>query len=118
MLASYFPILVFIIVSLFLGLLALMIGRILGPHNPYAAKQETYECGFPSFGDARLPFEMRYYRIAILFIIFDLETIFLFPWAISFRQIGLQGLLTMGVFLGILLVGFIYEWKKGALEWV
>lgn len=118
MLEAYLPILVAIIFSAFLGGLALVIGRLISPHRPYTAKLETYECGFPTFGDARLPFDMRYYRIAILFIIFDIETAFLFPWAVSLRQVGLPALLAMLFFLGLLAIGFIYEWKKGALEWI
>src|SRR6186713_1501956 len=115
---SYLPILMFIIFGVLLGILALIIGRLISPYHPYQAKSETYECGFPTFGDARLPFDMKYYRIAILFIIFDIETAFLFPWALSFRHIGFSALLVMLPFIGILLVGFIYEWKKGALEWI
>lgn len=118
MLQSYLPILLFIGFGLFLGVAALILGRLISLHRPYPAKLETYECGFPPFKEARLPFDVRYYRIAILFIIFDLETAFLFPWAVSLRQIGLPGFLAMASFIGILLIGFIYEWRKGALQWV
>jgi len=118
MLQAYLPILVFILFGLFLGIVALALGRLISVRRPYTAKLETYECGFPPFEDARLPIDIRYYRIAILFIIFDLETAFLFPWAVSLREIGWPGFLAMTLFLGILLVGFIYEWRKGALKWV
>ncbi|MDY6943913.1 MAG: NADH-quinone oxidoreductase subunit A, partial [Pseudomonadota bacterium] len=90
---------------------------VLGPRRPDAEKDSPYECGFEAFEDARMKFDVRYYLVAILFIIFDLEVAFLFPWAVSLREIGGFGLLAMAVFLGILVVGFIYEWKKGALEW-
>ncbi len=117
MLQHYFPILVFIAFGLFIGVAAITIGRFSSPNRPDAAKLSPYECGFPGVSDARLPFDIRYYLVAILFIIFDLETAFLFPWAVSLRRIGTPGLLAMGIFIGLLLVGFIYEWKKGALEW-
>jgi NADH-quinone oxidoreductase subunit A len=92
-------------------------GFVLAPRKPDAAKNSPYECGFEAFEDARLKFDVRYYLVAILFIIFDLEIAFLFPWAIVLDEIGVFGLVAMGVFLGILVIGFIYEWKKGALEW-
>ena len=117
MLASYFPVLVFICVALFIGIAALILGKLLGPRRPDKAKDSPYECGFDAFSDARMPFDVRYYLVAILFIIFDLETAFLFPWAIVIRHIGWTGFWAMFMFLGILVVGFIYEWKKGALEW-
>lgn len=117
MLENYLPIFIFIIIGGLLGVVALVIGRLLGPKRPDPAKNSPYECGFPAFDDARLPFDVRFYLVAILFIIFDLETAFLVPWAVVFRQLGWFGLIGMGVFLGILIVGFIYEWKKGALEW-
>lgn len=117
MLEGYVPVLVFIAIGALFGLVPLLLGFILGPSRPNPAKKAPYECGFPAFADARLPFDVRFYLVAILFIIFDLETAFLFPWAISLRQIGEVGLYAMLVFLGVLLVGFIYEWKKGALEW-
>lgn len=117
MLENYLPILIFIIIGGLLGVIAQVIGYVLGPKKPYADKNAPYECGFPAFDDARLPFDVRFYLVAILFIIFDLETAFLVPWAVVFRQLGWFGLIGMGIFLGILVVGFIYEWKRGALEW-
>jgi NADH-quinone oxidoreductase subunit A len=117
MLMHYFPILVFMGVALVIGIIALLMGIILGAHHPTSAKRSPYECGFDPFGDARLPFDIRYYLVAILFILFDLETAFLFPWAISLRHIGAIGFWGMMIFLMVLVVGFIYEWKKGALEW-
>lgn len=117
MLQHYFPILIFIAFGLFVGIAALFIGQFSSPSHPDAAKLSPYECGFPGVSDARLPFDIRYYLVAILFIIFDLETAFLFPWAVSLRHIGMPGLAAMGVFIGLLFIGFVYEWKKGALEW-
>src|SRR5262249_28105508 len=107
----------FIGIGILFGLLPLLLGFIIGPRRPDAAKNSAYECGFEAFADARLPFDVRFYLVAILFIIFDLETAFLFPWAISLRTIGHFGFYAMLIFLAILVVGFIYEWKKGALEW-
>lgn len=100
-----------------LGIAALIIGYALGPKKGDAAKNSPYECGFEAFDDARMPFDVRYYLVAILFILFDLETAFLVPWAVVFRKIGWFGLISMGIFLGLLVIGFLYEWKKGALEW-
>jgi len=117
MLENYLPILIFIIIGGVLGIIALIIGRLMGPKRPNPAKNSPYECGFPAFDDARLPFDVRFYLVAILFIIFDLETAFLVPWAVVFRELGWFGMIDMGVFLGLLIIGFIYEWKKGALEW-
>lgn len=117
MLENYFPVLVFIAVGIIIGIVPLIAGFILGPHKPDPAKLSPYECGFDPFGDARMPFDVRFYLVAILFIIFDLETSFLFPWAVVLRKIGWTGFWAMMIFLGILVVGFIYEWKKGALEW-
>jgi NADH-quinone oxidoreductase subunit A len=117
MLENYLPILVFIVIGGLLGVVAQCIGYLLGPKRPDSEKNSPYECGFPPFDDARLPFDVRFYLVAILFIIFDLETAFLVPWAVVFRQLGWFGLTAMGIFLGLLVVGFIYEWKKGALEW-
>jgi NADH-quinone oxidoreductase subunit A len=117
MLAEYFPILVFLGVSTVLGVVLLGLGGLLGPSNPNSEKNSPYECGFEAFEDTRSKFDVRYYLVAILFIIFDLEIAFLFPWAVSLDVIGGFGLLSMGVFLAVLVVGFIYEWKKGALEW-
>lgn len=117
MLENYLPILIFIVIGGLLGVVALIMGRLMGPKRPDPAKNSPYECGFPAFDDARLPFDVRFYLIAILFIIFDLETAFLVPWAVVFRQLGWFGMIAMGIFLGLLVIGFIYEWKKGALEW-
>jgi NADH-quinone oxidoreductase subunit A len=117
MLQGYLPILIFIVVALLMGGAIILAGRVLGPHRPDHAKLSPYECGFEAFEDARMKFDVRYYLVAILFIIFDLEIAFLFPWAVALQEIGLFGFLSMMVFLGILVVGFIYEWKKGALEW-
>ncbi|MDH3316442.1 MAG: NADH-quinone oxidoreductase subunit A [Betaproteobacteria bacterium] len=117
MLANYLPILIFLIVGLGLGAVMIMMGSMLGPKRPDSEKLSPYECGFEAFEDSRMKFDVRYYLVAILFIIFDLEIAFLFPWAVVLDQIGLFGFLSMAVFLAILVVGFIYEWKKGALEW-
>jgi len=121
MLENYFPILMFILVGIALGVVPVMLGsglsRLLGVHRPNAEKLSPYECGFEAFEDARMKFDVRYYLLAILFILFDLEIAFLFPWAIVLQEIGFFGFMAMMVFLGILIVGFIYEWKKGALEW-
>ncbi len=117
MLTNYLPILIFLGLAVVLATVPLVGGWILGPHKPNAVKNAAYECGFPAFEDARMPFDIRYYLVAILFILFDLETGFLFPWAVVLRQIGWFGFLSMMVFLGLLVVGFIFEWKKGALEW-
>ena len=117
MLANYLPILIFIIIAVLLGVGMIAAGAILGPRRPDSEKLSPYECGFEAFEDSRMKFDVRYYLVAILFIIFDLEIAFLFPWAIVLEPIGLFGFTAMLVFLGILVVGFIYEWKKGALEW-
>ena len=117
MLANYFAVLVFIGVALVIAMIALSMGVIMGPRKPDKAKLSPYECGFDAFDDARMPFDVRFYLVAILFIIFDLETAFLFPWAVVLRKIGWMGFGAMMIFLAILIVGFIYEWKKGALEW-
>ena len=117
MLAEYFPILLFIIVGLAVGVAPLVLGKLLGPNRPDPEKLSPYECGFEAFDDARMKFDVRYYLVAILFILFDLEIAFLFPWAVAIRDIGTAGFLAMMLFLAILVVGFIYEWKKGALDW-
>lgn len=117
MLGNYFPILLFIVVGLLIGILSMLAGWFLAPNNPDDEKLSPYECGFSAFEDARMKFDVRYYLVAILFILFDLEIAFLFPWAVVLEEIGLFGFAAMLVFLGILTVGFIYEWKKGALEW-
>lgn len=117
MINNYLPILIFIAVGIFFGVAPIVLGALISPSNPSPAKLSQYECGFDAFEDARLPFDVRYYLVAILFIIFDLETAFLFPWAVVLRKVGWFGLGAMMLFLGVLVVGFIYEWKKGALEW-
>jgi NADH-quinone oxidoreductase subunit A len=117
MLAEYYPILLFILVGLAVGVAPMVLGKLLGPSRPDPEKLSPYECGFEAFEDARMKFDVRYYLVAILFILFDLEIAFLFPWAVVINEIGLAGFVAMMLFLGILVVGFIYEWMKGALEW-
>lgn len=117
MIESYLPILVFIVMAMAIGIVPLLAGFLLAPHRPDHEKLTAYECGFEAFEDSRMQFDVRYYLVAILFIIFDLEIAFLFPWAIVLDDIGLFGFGAMAVFIGVLLVGFLYEWKKGALEW-
>jgi NADH-quinone oxidoreductase subunit A len=117
MLEGYLPILIFMAVGLIMGAVLLAIGLVLGPSRPDPAKGSPYECGFEAFEDSRMKFDVRFYLVAILFIIFDLEIAFLFPWAVALDSIGLFGLVAMAFFLGVLVIGFIYEWKKGALEW-
>ena len=117
MLAEYFPILLFMLVGLAVGVAPLVLGKLLGPNRPDPEKLSPYECGFEAFEDARMKFDVRYYLVAILFILFDLEIAFLFPWAAVINEIGVAGYLAMVLFLGILVVGFVYEWMKGALEW-
>lgn len=116
-LEAYFPVLIFIIFGVVLGVALMSIGRILGPNNPDSAKLSPYECGFEAFEDARMKFDVRYYLIAILFILFDLETAFLFPWGVALQDIGWPGFIAMGIFLLEFIVGFVYIWKKGALDW-
>jgi NADH-quinone oxidoreductase subunit A len=121
MLDNYVPILIFLVGGLLFGGVLLGAGfvasSLLGSRRPDAEKQSPYECGFEPFEDSRMKFDVRYYLVAILFIIFDLEIAFLFPWAVSLHGIGIFGFLAMLIFLAILVVGFAYEWKKGALEW-
>ena len=117
MLAEYLPILIFLAVAGGLGVLLMTLGFLFGPRRPDPAKLSPYECGFEAFEDSRMKFDVRYYLVAILFIVFDLEIAFLFPWAVALDSIGVIGLAAMCVFLLVLVVGFIYEWKKGALEW-
>jgi len=121
MLENYFPILLFILVGIAFGLVPVLLGggltRLLGVHRPNSEKLSPYECGFEAFEDARMKFDVRYYLVAILFILFDLEIAFLFPWAVVLQEIGFFGFAAMMVFLAILIIGFIYEWMKGALEW-
>ena len=117
MLDNYLPILIFLAIAGGFGVLLLALGWVLGPRRPDREKVSPYECGFEAFEDARMKFDVRYYLVAILFILFDLEIAFLFPWAVVINEIGLAGFLAMMLFLGILVVGFVYEWMKGALEW-
>ena len=117
MLENYFPILLFILVGLVLGGVLLGLGKLVSPDRPDPEKLSPYECGFEAFEDARMKFDVRYYLVAILFILFDLEIAFLFPWAVVLEDLGWFGLGAMFVFLMVLVVGFVYEWKKGALEW-
>lgn len=117
MLEHYLPILIFMGVALLFGIAPLILGGIVAPHRPDSEKLSPYECGFEAFEDSRMQFDVRYYLVAILFIIFDLEIAFLFPWAVALDAIGMTGFLAMMLFLALLVIGFIYEWKKGALEW-
>jgi NADH-quinone oxidoreductase subunit A len=116
-LEQYFPVLLFIIVGSLIGFALIAAGSVIGPRRPDAEKLSPYECGFEAFGDSRMKFDVRYYLVAILFILFDLEIAFLFPWAIANDTLGLVGFTTAMIFLVILAVGFVYEWKKGALDW-
>ena len=117
MLQEYIPVLIFLGVAAGIGLLLLMLGFLIGRGSKDDEKLSPYECGFEPFDDSRMKFDVRYYLVAILFIIFDLEIAFLFPWAVSLDVVGSFGLIAMGIFLAVLVVGFIYEWRKGALEW-
>jgi NADH-quinone oxidoreductase subunit A len=118
---QYLPVLLFILVGIAVGVIPQALGWIfskgMGVHKPDAQKNSPYECGFEAFEDARMKFDVRYYLVAILFILFDLEIAFLFPWAVALKDIGAVGFWAMMVFLAILVVGFVYEWKKGALDW-
>ena len=114
---QYLPVLLFILVGLVVGVVPLALGYILGPNRPDPEKNSPYECGFNAFEDARMKFDVRYYLVAILFILFDLEIAFLFPWAVALHDVGLTGFIGVVIFLAILVVGFVYEWKKGALDW-
>jgi NADH-quinone oxidoreductase subunit A len=116
-LSEYLPILLFLGLASIIGIALLVIGTVIGPSKPSTEKLAPYECGFLAFEDARMKFDVRYYLMAILFIVFDLEIAFIFPWAVVFRDIGLIGLIEMGMFLLLLVLGFAYVWKKGALEW-
>jgi NADH-quinone oxidoreductase subunit A len=121
LLANYFPVLLFLLIGTAVGAGSVVasgvLARLTGSQNPDAEKLSPYECGFEAFEDARMKFDVRYYLVAILFILFDLEIAFLFPWAVVLQDIGWFGFIAMVIFLGILVVGFVYEWKKGALEW-
>ena len=114
---NYIPIVIFMVLGTAFGLVSLLVGIALRPNRPYRAKLLPYESGSPLFMDARIQFPMRYYIIAMLFVIFDIEIVFMFPWAVAFKDLGLLGLIEMGVFIAILIVGFWYVWKKGALDW-
>jgi len=117
MVEQYFPVLLFILFGVIVGVVLLTVGSLLSPNRPDSEKLSPYECGFEAFEDARMKFDVRYYLVAILFILFDLEIAFLFPWAVVLPEIGWFGFAAMMVFLAVLVVGFVYEWKKGALEW-
>lgn len=117
MLQNYLPILIFLGVAGGLSVLLMSLGFLFGPRKPDTEKLSAYECGFEPFEDSRIKFDVRYYLVAILFIVFDLEIAFLFPWAVSLNKIGILGIAAVGLFLLILVVGFVYEWKRGALEW-
>ena len=116
-LQPYLPVILFILVGVAVGVIPQVLGFVMGPNRPDVEKNSPYECGFEAFEDARMKFDVRYYLVAILFILFDLEIAFLFPWAVSLNEIGASGFWAMMIFLGILVVGFAYEWKKGALDW-
>lgn len=117
MLTEYLPILIFLGLAVALGLILILVAAVVAVRNPDPEKVSAYECGFNAFDDARMKFDVRFYLVAILFIIFDLEIAFLFPWAVAFKDISMVGFWSMMVFLGVLTIGFAYEWKKGALEW-
>ena len=116
-LTHYFPILFFVVVALFFGIWSLVISYLVQPKYPEPEKLSSYECGSEPFSDARMPFPVRYYIFALLFVIFDIEVIFLYPWAVVFTKIELIGLIEMLVFIGLFLVAYVYAWRKGALEW-
>ena len=116
-LTDYLSIIIFLFIALFLSIGFVLANYIVSPSNPDTEKLSAYECGFEAFGDSRMEFDVRFYLVAILFIIFDLEIAYLFPWAVSLSNIGIYGFWSMMIFLGILTIGFIYEWKKGALDW-
>ena len=121
MLENYFPVLLFLVIGCAVGIGAIVVsgvlGRLTGAHHPDPEKLSPYECGFEAFEDARMKFDVRYYLIAIQFIVFDLEIIFIVPWTLVFQELGPRALVTMGLFVGMLFLGFVYVWKKGALEW-
>ena len=117
LLLEYLPILVFFVVAIVMAVIFIGLPILVVEQKPDAEKNSAYECGFEAFDTSRKPFDVRFYLVAILFIIFDLEVAFLFPWAVSLKEIGVYGFVSMMIFLGVLTVGFIYEWKKGALEW-
>lgn len=114
---QYLPVLLFILVGMAVGVVPLVLGYVLGPNRPDDAKNSPYECGFEAFEDVRMKFDVRYYLVAILFILFDLEIAFLLPWAVALEDVGIAGFVAVLIFLAVLVVGFAYEWKKGALDW-
>ena len=116
-LQQYFPVLLFIVVATLIGFALITAGSLLGPRRPDPEKLSPYECGFDAFEDSRMKFDVRYYLVAILFIVFDLEIIFIVPWTLVFQELGPRALVTMALFVGMLFLGFVYVWKKGALEW-
>ena len=116
-LENYFPVLLFMLVGIAVGVIPQVLGRLVGPHRPDDQKLSPYECGFEAFDDARMRFDVRYYLVAILFILFDLEVAFLVPWAVAMGDIGLLGFWSMMIFLAVLVIGLVFEWKKGALDW-
>ncbi|MFQ5439717.1 MAG: NADH-quinone oxidoreductase subunit A [Paracoccaceae bacterium] len=117
LLREYLPVIVFLVLAIVIGIVLVLAAVVVAVQNPDSEKTSAYECGFNAFDDARMTFDVRFYLVAILFIIFDLEVAFLFPWAVSFQHVGPLGFWSMMIFLGVLTVGFAYEWKKGALEW-
>ena len=117
LLENYFPVLLFILIGILVGIVPKLLGRALGPHKPDPQKLSPYECGFEAFGDARMKFDVRFYLVAILFILFDIEVIFLMPWAANVHALGLPGFWAVMGFLAVLTIGLVYEWKKGALDW-
>jgi len=117
LLREYLPLVIFLGLAIALGLVFIIAAAILAISNPDPEKNSAYECGFNAFDDARMKFDVRFYLVSILFIIFDLEIAFLFPWAVAFKDVGMVGFWSMMVFLAVLTIGFAYEWKKGALEW-
>ena len=117
LLRDYLPVMIFLAIAIGLGIVLILAAVVFAVSNPDPEKVSTYECGFNAFDDSRMKFDVRFYLVAILFIIFDLEIAFLFPWAVAFKDVGLLGFWSMIVFLGVLTIGFAYEWKKGALEW-
>src|SRR6476619_7452721 len=117
LLLTYLPLVIFFALALVIGLGLLVAPFLVAPNKPDPEKVAAYECGFPAFDDARMKFDIRFYPVSILFSIFDLEVAFLFPWAVAFKEVGLFGFWSMMTFLGVLTIGFVYEWKKGALEW-
>jgi NADH-quinone oxidoreductase subunit A len=117
MIEQYFPLLIIILVAVALGFIVVALGHLFGPHRPTSRKSAPYESGMVPYGNATRRISVRYYLVAVLFILFDVETVFLISWAVVFRELGIPGLISMFVFIGILVVGFVYAWKKGALEW-